>query len=123
MKKTRRVCLTGYCNKQFVLIIKDICVRLVELSTMSDKKDSTATILDIVLRLKFIFCEGFSRIASSDSSELLSKRVHPSLRNAYKGAYGISSDWQFSPPKAWRGIELGTFDIKLNALQKFLVFL
>ena len=33
----------------------------------------------------------------------------PSLRNTYKGVYGIDSEYKFSPPRSWRGIELGTF--------------
>ena len=36
-------------------------------------------------------------------------RFLPSLRNTYKGTYGINSDWKLSPPKISRGIELETF--------------
>ena len=57
-----------------------------------------------IIDLFFIlFNRCFPRIASSILNELLSTRVLPPLRNTYKGAYGISSHKQFSPPKALWG--------------------
>ena len=46
-----------------------------------------------------------------NSDELFSMIVLPSLQNTYKGAYGISSDYQCSPSKASNS---GPFDPRLN---------
>ena len=57
-----------------------------------------------------------------DSNELLLMRVPSSMRVTCKGAYGIDSDWQFSPSKRHRyridaiGSKSRLFDPKLNGL-------
>ena len=48
---------------------------------------------------------------------LLSMSVLPSLRNTYKGAYGIRSDWQFPPTRvSFEGSNSETSDPKLYTL-------